>query len=180
MKKRKKRGLAWALSVALGFVCALVLGVLFYGVMVYQLGGQVVEAAPAQQATAAPLGSSAETASLFPGPLLSLPGEAQEESVRDELRGGELCRVVSRTYVVENTQVTAVSAFPAAYLAMLAEESFSPQLVTGFSLAGLDAVLERKGEVSMLAAREGNRVYLLAAQADEQTLYSLGAAAMLE
>ena len=76
--------------------------------------------------------------------------------------------------------MTAVSAFPAAYLAMLAEESFSPQLVTGFSLAGLDAVLERKGEVSMLAAREGNRVYLLAAQADEQTLYSLGAAAMLE
>ena len=31
MKKMKKRGLAWALSVALGFVCALVLGVLFYG-----------------------------------------------------------------------------------------------------------------------------------------------------
>lgn len=178
MKKKKKRGITWMISVLLGFVCALVLGALFYGTMVYQLG---VKDAPARapQATAAPLDLTKDAASLFPGPLLSLPGEVKEEAVRDEMRGGENCRVVTRTYLIEGMPVTAVSAVPAAYLAVLAEEGFVPELIAGFTLAGLDAVCERKGETSLLAAREGERIYLLYAQADEQALYALGAAAEL-
>ena len=179
MNKKKKRGIVWALSVLLGFVCALVLGALFYGTMVYQLS---VQDAPAQapQATAAPLDLTQTASALFPGPLLSLPGEAREETVRDEMRGGELCRVVTRSYLIEGTTVTAVSAYPAAYLSMLAEEGFSPELVTGFSLAGLDAVCERKGEVRLLASREGERVYFLHAAMDDGALYALGTAATLQ
>lgn len=180
MMKKKKRGVAWVLSAALGFVCALVLGALFYGTMVYQLAGKDGQAAHQPQATAAPLDLTKAAASLFPGPLLSVPGELQEETVRDEMRAGTSCRVVLRTYLAQGVQATAVSAWPADYLSALAEEGFSPMLITGFTLAGLDAVCESRDGMNVLAAREGDRVYLLAADADEQTLYALGAAAALE
>ena len=180
MKKKKKRGFAWALSALLGFVCALMLGALFYATMVYQLGEENTRREASEQATPMPLGASTEAALLFPGPLLTLAGELQEENVADEMRDGALCRVVSRVYKIEGMQVTAISAYPAAYLSVIAQEGFVPQLVTGFSLAGLDAVYETKADRGMLAARDGDRVYLLAAQAGEQALYALGAAAVLE
>ena len=179
MKRKKKRGVAWALSAMLGFVCALVLGVLFYATMVYQLSEENAQPALTAQATPAPLDLTQEVAALFPGPLLALPGDLLKENVADEMHDGVLCRVVSRIYDVQGLKVTAVSAYPAAYLSVIAQEGFAPQLVTGFSLAGLDAVCEKKESLSMLAARDGERVYLLMAQAEDQTLYSLGAAAGL-
>lgn len=176
MKKRKRNGLLRALLAVLGFVCALVLGAVFYGTMVYQLGGE--ETIRTQAVLTIPAQTTAQTT--FPGALLSVPGEMQAETVREETWGGEICCVVERTYLMDGVQVTAVSAAPAAYLARLAEEGFSPQLMTGFSLAGLDAICEKQGERSVLVAREGDCVYLLMAQTDDQTLYALGAAATLE
>jgi len=37
-----------------------------------------------------------------------------------------------------------------------------------------DAVYARSGENAMLCARDGETVYMIIAQADEQTLYALG------
>lgn len=174
MKKRKRNRLLHALTAVLGFVCALVLGAVFYGTMVYQLGGE--ETIRVQTVLPIP----AQTNAVFPGALLSLPGELQEENEREETRGGEICRVIERTYLADGVQATAISAAPAAYLAFLAEEGFSPQLITGFSLAGLDAICEKKDERSVLVARKEDCVYLLLANTDDQTLYALGAAATLD
>lgn len=179
MKKKRKNPLLHALSMALGFVCALVLGALFYGAMVYQLSGEEGQAAH-NLASPAPLidGQSAE--SLFPGPLLTLEGELLDETVTDEPCGRSVCRVVTRTYALtDGVTATAVSVCGAAILTLLADEGFVPQLITGFSLAGLDAVCEQKDGRSILAARSGDCVYLLEAQADEPTLYALGAGAVL-
>ena len=180
MKKKRKNPLLRALSMALGFVCALVLGALFYGAMVYQLGGEGGETARVL-ASPAPLADGQSAKALFPGALLALKGELLDETVTDEPCGGTVCRVVTRTYVLpDGVTATAVSAYGAAILSRLADEGFVPQLITGFSLAGLDAVCEQKDRRSILAARSGNCVYLLEAQADEPTLYALGAGAALE
>ncbi len=174
MKKKKKRGIAWAFSMLLGFICALVLGALFYGAMVYQLGGDVQDTLTGQASV------QAEERAGFSGRRLALAGELTGEDVRDVLVDDVICRVVTRTYRVGEGTATAVSASPAAYLTRLAQEGFVPQLITGFSLAGLDAVCEMKDGRRLLVAREGENVYLLEAQADEQTLYALGAGASLE
>lgn len=179
MKKRKRSVLSRVISAVLGFLCALVLGALFYATMVYQLTGEGAETARTALATPAPLAPQSDAQALFPGALLALPGELQTETARDEVRGGEVCRVITRTYLVEGVEATAVSATPSAYLAYLSDEGFSPQLMTGFSLDGLDAVWEQAGERGALVARDGECVYLLIAQTQEQTLYALGTAAAL-
>lgn len=164
MKKKKKRGLIRLLSALAGFACALVLGALFYGTMVYQLAGE-------SDAKAVNAG----------GALLALSAPLEKEETQEISVGGQLCRVVTRTYLLDGgIRAEAISATPAAYFERLAEEGFVPQLVTGFSLAGLDAVCERRGEEGVLAAREGDYVYLLKVRADDQVLYALGAGAALE
>ena len=179
MKKKKTNILIKAISALLGFGCALVLGALFYGAMVYQLGD--APEAGASAATPAPLIPGTSARALFSGPLLALDGMLTNETVRDEVIGDTVCRVVTRTYALSGGRTaSAVSAYPSDYLSRLAQEGFTPQLITGFSLAGLDAVCEKTGTRSLLAARDGERVYLLETQADEQTLYALGAGARLE
>ena len=86
-----------------------------------------------------------------------------------------------RRYALENgTQAEAITAQPAAYIERLSEEKWTPQLITGFVLAGMDAVYAVRGEEAMLCAREGDTVYALLSRADEQTLYALGASAAVE
>ena len=53
-------------------------------------------------------------------------------------------------------------------------EGWEAQLVTGFAIGETDAVYARSGENAMLCARDGETVYMIIAQADEQTLYALG------
>ena len=162
MKKRKRSALAFVVSALLGFVCALVLGAVFYGTMVYQLAGE----GGAQQEEMAG--------------MLALEARLEKEETQEIALGGEVCSVVTRTYETDNgLRVQAVTASPAVYFERIAKEGFVPQLVTGFSLAGMDAILERKEETGLLAARSGESVYLLIADADDQTLYALGAGAML-
>ena len=166
MKKKKKRGLSWLLSALLGFVCALALGALFYGTMVYQLAGEP----GAEQAAAAGNGL-----------LLALPAALIEEQAQDVESGGEICRVTMRTYALaDGGGALAVSAAPAAYFETLSAQGFLPRLVTGFTLAGLDAVCFERGETLLLAARSGDYAYMLRADTDEQTLYALGAGAELK
>ncbi len=164
MKKKKKHGLMRALSALLGFACALVLGALFYGTMVYQLAGE----------------DSVQESSV-PGAVLTLPAQLKSEETREIICGGQLCQVITRTYALDDGEkAMAVTASPAAYFEHLSAEGFVPQLVTGFTLAGLDAICMKRGDRSLLAARSGEYVYLLEAAADEQTLYALGAGAVLE
>ena len=164
MKKKKKHGLMRAFSALLGLACALVLGALFYGTMVYQLAGE--EGA-----------HRADTA----GALLALSVPLEKEETQEGVFGGQLCRVTTRTYALDSgKKALAVTASPAAYFEHLSAEGFVPQLVTGFTLAGLDAICMKQGDRSLLAARSGGYVYLLEAAADEQTLYALGAGAVLE
>ena len=89
--------------------------------------------------------------------------------------GGAECHIVTRVYAAENgLQATAVSAVPAAYIERLSAEGWQAQLVTGFAIGETDAVYARSGENAMLCAKEGETVYMIIAQADEQTLYALG------
>ena len=163
MKKRKRSALAWIVSMLLGFVCAVVLGAVFYGTMVYQLSGE----------------GGAQRQNL--SGVLALDAVPEKEETLEEIFGGEVCSVVKRTYVLDGgLHVQAVTASPAIYFERIAQEGFVPQLVTGFSLAGMDAILQRNGETGLLAAGNGGRAYLLIADADDQTLYALGAGALLE
>lgn len=183
-KNGKRITLGGVISGLIGLCCALVLGAVFYGAMVYQLTGDE-EKAPAQtavSATPAPLAPGLSAAALYPGALLALSGaQLTGEKARDIPCGGETCRVIERTYALPSgMQAAAVSAYPAAYLEWMAKSGYAPQLVTGFSLAGMDAVYALQGKNALLCAREGDFVYMLAAPADEQTLYALGTAAYLE
>lgn len=164
--KKRRKWIASAVSLLVGAACALVLGAVFYGAMAYQLAG----------------GETAAQATEESGGRLIL-GSAQliSEQTTLERHGGQDCTVLERRYQLEDgTQAEAITAQPAAYIERLSEEKWTPQLMTGFALAGLDAVYAARGEDVMLCAREGDTVYALLTQADEQTLYALGAAAGLE
>jgi len=156
-----------AIELLIGLSCALVLGAVFYGAMAYQLSG----------------GQERETrAQASGGALLALPGAQLrfEQTVLQEM-GGETCTVTVRRYRTDNgIEIEAVSASPASYIERLASENWTPQLMTGFSLAGLEAVYSVRGGEGMLSCRSGDRVYMLRAAADERTLYTLGANACLE
>ena len=166
--KAKKKGikLRSAVELLFGLACALVLGAVFYGAMAYQL-------ADGQKQDAAVISQDA---------LLTLPGARLhfEQTVLQEM-GGETCTVTVRRYQADNgIEIEAVSARPAAYIERLARENWTAQLMTGFSLAGLDAVYSVRAEEGMLSCRNGEWVYMLRAAADERTLYTLGTSARLE
>ena len=65
------------------------------------------------------------------------------------------------------------------YLERLSDSGVQMQLMTGFVLAGLDALYAVQDGGRLLAVRYGGCVYVLEAEADEQTLYELGAASVL-
>ncbi len=167
--KNKKKWLSRAVGMLPGIVLALVMAAAFYGAMAYQLAGGQTQGM--QQASAA--GEHA---------LLALP-DAQlisEQTAQQEM-GGETCTVTTRIYKTQDgLEAKAISASPAAYIERLAAEKWTAQLITGFSLAGLDAVYSLHGEEGMLSARDGERVYMLSCAAGEQTLHALGAAAAFE
>ena len=54
------------------------------------------------------------------------------------------------------------------------------QLITGYVLADMDALCAVEGATSILAARDGDFIYMIETEAGGQTLYALGAAAVLE
>lgn len=149
----------------IGLLCALALGLLFYGAMVYQTPEGEADL-PLTQA----------------GGVLALSGAQLLSERTEEARyGGQTCKALVRTYQLESgAQAEAVSASPAAYLERLSREGYEPQLITGFTLAGMDAVYALRGGEGLLAARQGENVYMMIAQADEQTVYVLGAQAYLE
>lgn len=166
-KKRKKR-VSGAIAAAVGFLCAAVLGALFYGAMVYQ--------APdvPESGMAADVQEEGGVLALEGGQLLS-------EQTVEAGYGGQTCTALVRTYRMEDgAQAEAITASPCAYLERLTQEGWTPQLITGFTLAGLDAVYALRGDECLLAARQGDTVYMIRAGADEQAAYALGAGACLE
>lgn len=186
-RKRKESPIAGALITLLGIFCAVILGALFYGAMAYQMADGQADTSAADwtllgaKSTPLPLDVTADVEALFPGALLALDetsAELLEESAQDEMVGGQVCRVVTRSYALAGgTPVQAISASPAAYLERLSEPDCEPQLITGFVIDDLDAVYVRRGDTAILAARDGETIYLVEAQVDETTLYALGAMA---
>ena len=167
--EKKQFFIASAMGCLLGLLCALVLGGVFYGAMAYQvLGEEQLGAAQVQPASKGTLLAIADAQ------LLS------EQTVQQEM-GGESCTVTVRVYEAQDgRRIEAVSASPAAYIERLSQEGWTPQLVTGYTLAGMEAVCSRRGEEYMLSARADERIYMLRAAMDEQALYTLGAGAALE
>ena len=167
--KSKGFSLSGAIGWLLGLLCALVLGGVFYGAMAYQLLG---DEPPGMQQV-----QSAEA-----GALLMLPdAQLLSEHTDEQEIGGEICTVTTRSYQTQDgLKAEAVSAGPAAYIERLSQEHWTAQLVTGYTLAGMEAVCSQRDEEYMLSARAGDRIYMLRADADEQTLYTLGAGAALE
>lgn len=182
--RKKQTWLAQALVALAGFLCALVLGGVFYATMVYQLAGESTEgqAASAQPAAIAPLSQAESVQAQFPGPLLAISGGTLLlEQAQDVDVGGVRCRVVTRTYALaDDRRVQAVSATPAAYLERLSAENWQAQLITGFVVGDMEAVYTLSGTRGMLSARDGAYIYMIEAEVDEQTLYALGTAAYLE
>ena len=165
----KKRGnwLASAIAWILGLGCALVLGFVFYGAMAYQLLDK---------------DTAAQASSVQEGAKLTLSGAQllSEQTVVSQY-GGESCTATVRSYDLGGGEkAEAITARPAAYIERLSEDGYSPQLITGFSLAGLEAVYALRGEEALLCSRSGDTVFMLRARADEQTVYALGAGSYLE
>ena len=162
--KGKKRTTGAILASVTGLMCAAVLGLLFYGAMVYQTPEAGEGAAP----------QAGGVLALAQAQLLS------EKTVQVRY-GGQDCTALERTYALESgAQVQSITASPAAYLERLSQEGYEPQLITGFTLAGMDAVYALRGGECLLAARQGEMVYMICAQANEQAVYALGAEAYLE
>jgi len=158
-----------AIGALIGLACALVLGAVFFGVMAYQLADGEPKGAQGVQAAGADA-------------LLAVPDVKliAEQTVTEEM-GVESCMVTVRIYRTDDgLEIEALSASPAAYAQRLSKEKWTAQLVTGFTLAGLEAVYSVRGEEGMLSARDGDRIYMLRAPVDEQALYVLGTQAFLE
>ena len=185
MKREKKRfSLLNAISLLIGLLCALVLCGIFYAAMAYQLAGREAQQTDAQAGAAspAPLSAGQPAAALFPGALLALEqGAPESEHAADVKMGGAVCRVITRVYTLDSgARIEAVSAYPAAYLERMAQEGYAPQLISGFVLAGMDAVYALSGERCALYALSGDCAYALFAPAGEETAYALGVSAYLE
>lgn len=163
--KRRRLTVSGVIAALLGFVCALVMCVLFYGAMVYQLAGE-----PEDVQEAAVTGLLA----LSSGTLL-------EETTAQQEVGGALCSVTTRVYALaDGAQARAITATPAAYLERLTARDVEMQLITGFVIDDLDAVYALSGNMGILAARSGDTVYLIEGAQDQQALYELGALAKTE
>ena len=163
--KRRRLTVSGVIAALLGFVCALVMCVLFYGAMVYQLAGE-----PEDVQEAAVTGLLA----LSSGTLL-------EETTAQQEVGGALCSVTTRVYALaDGAQARAITATPAAYLERLTARDVEMQLITGFVIDDLDAVYARSGNMGILAARSGDTVYMIEGAQDQQALYELGALAKTE
>jgi len=103
-----------------------------------------------------------------------------EETVISEY-GGESCTALVRSYALSGgARAEAITARPAVYIERLSEEGYASQLITGFVLAGMDAVYAIREEEAALCARSGDTIFMLRTAADEQTAYSLGTGAYLE
>ena len=163
--KRRRLTVSGVIAALLGFVCALVMCVLFYGAMVYQLAGEpegVQEAA-------------------VTGLLALSSGTLLEETTAQQEVGGALCSVTTRVYALaDGAQARAITATPAAYLERLTARDVELQLITGFVIDDLDAVYARSGNMGILAARSGDTVYMIEGAQDQQALYELGALAKTE
>lgn len=180
--RKTPRRLAGVMTALIGVLCALVMAALFYGTMIYQLAGEKkMEAGARAQATPAPLVQGERASALFPGALLALNEQETGTTAQDVRMGGQTCRVVTRSYTLaDGSTARALSATPAAYLERLSAEGVQMQLITGFVVAGMDAVYALENGTAVLAARDGDFVYLIEAETNEQALYALGAAASLE
>ena len=162
--KRRRLTVSGVIAALLGFVCALVMCVLFYGAMVYQLAGE-----PEDVQEAAVTGLLA----LSSGTLL-------EETTAQQEVGGALCSVTTRVYALaDGAQARAITATPAAYLERLTARDVEMQLITGFVIDDLDAVYARSGDMGILTARSGDTVYMIEGAQDQQALYELGALAAI-
>ena len=91
----------------MGLLCALLLGALFYGMMVYQLagagGGTGGEAAPVES-TPAPLEEGLPIQALFPGGRLELDTPSATQTgitAQDVTVSGQVCRVITISYALE-------------------------------------------------------------------------------
>ena len=184
--RRKKRALTGILMGLVGLLCALLLGALFYGMMVYQLAGidgGTEGGALAAEGTPAPLEEGLPIQALFPGERLTLDTPSATQTgitAQDVTVSGQVCRVITISYALEGGGTArAISATPEMYLGRLSDGGVQMQLMTGFVLAGLDALYAVQDGARMLAVRYGGCVYVLEAEADEQTLYELGAASVL-
>jgi len=169
MNANKKRNwIGSAIAALMGTACALVLGFVFYGAMAYQL---LDDAGKAHEA--AREGGNLRL-------VLSGAQMVSEETAAAEY-GGERCTALICSYALDGgVKAEAITARPAAYIERLSEEGYTPKLITGFVLAGMDAVYATRGDEAMLCARQGDTVFMLRTAADEQTVYSLGAGAYLE
>lgn len=164
--KKKGNWIGSAISMLLGLACALVLGAVFYGAMAYQLLDE----------------EKTEQTDKVSGGRLALSGAALlSEQTKTAEFGGETCSVLVRSYEMpDGARVEAITAQPEAYIERLSAEGYTPQLITGFTLAGMDAVYAVRGEESLLCARAGGQIFMLRAGAGEQSVYALGTGAYLE
>ncbi len=166
MRKEKQK----LLADLLGVLCALILGGVFYAVMVYQLAG---EETARQKGMAFEPGMQLPAVEVEGGTLIS----EEEKVVR---MGGENCRTRTRVYTfADGSQCRAISAAPAAYLERLVIEGWTPQLITGFVLDEMEAVYALRGDQAILTAQDGDFIYMIETAANEQKVYALGAQARI-
>jgi len=159
-----KKWIEKTIPALIGLACALVVCAVFYAAMVYQL----LDKGDRQPQEAG-------------GVLALSDAQMTEEETQSVSFGGQACTAVVRSYdFADGRRAEAITAQPAAYMERISQEGWTPQLITGFVLAGMDAVYALREEECLLAARQGDTVYMVRVQADEQQAYALGAGAYLE
>ena len=158
-KKKRSRWIG-ALAALLGVVCALILCALFYGTMVYQLAGE--------RRTARRRSRPSRRRRWRWGAAERWKAKAAER-VR---MGGKAVRRADADVPAGRTARgrRPMTASPAAYIERMKEEGWQAQLVTGFAIGAAGRDLRASaGENAMLCAKDGETVYMIIAQADEQT-----------
>ena len=164
----RRNWLGSVIAAILGTACALILGFVFYSAMAYQLMSE-------DGAIQASVQNNENMRLALSGVKL-----LSEQTVVSEY-GAETCTALVRSYELEGgAKAEAITARPAAYIERLSEEGYTPQLITGYTLAGMDAVYALRGDEAALCARAGDTIFMLCVKADERTVYSLGAGAYLE
>ena len=118
--------------------------------------------------------------------LTALPAEQQPDAVADFVRGTARYSLSPETmswdadfpvwFLTEAEEGYCVH-FATATATLLRAMGIPARYVTGFVVDGLDAVYARSGDMGLLAAREGDTVYVIEAQLDQQAMYELGALA---
>lgn len=96
-----------------------------------------------------------------------------------EINGERYERFIRSYLLPDGRRIRVMRVSSAAYMEMLALSDWVPEIISGYVIGDLPAVYYTSSSGTMLAAREGNLLYIIELYGDDtdgQTIYTLGSA----